>query len=184
MWHEAQGYIKNQRTKFYPCCKSCCTAARGNSSSLICAEGQHGVLCDSCRAGYFKSSVNIAGACVPCGKSDTWVTVLLVCLILALAAFCLQKYISRGGSSAKLIIGIRKARAAWEKSCRSKVKLTIGFFQMVFLFGSVYDVQYPGSYLSFLGHFRLLSFDIQFFDMQCVIEHNYRFVVDIVVTVA
>jgi hypothetical protein len=153
-------------TSFYRCAGAGKTCDVGrHSGSVTCSEGNHGVLCGVCDAGFVAT---LTGECTKCNVDGTnflqggWALLIIVAIIgisLAISQRVYRKY----GDRLEIL----------SDELTSKFKITIAFFSIVLLVGGVYEVMFPLAYLNFLSFFSVLEFDfLRMFMFHCFIEYD------------
>jgi hypothetical protein len=177
-WQLAAGYFPGQNTKFYRCmCKGCCKASVV-PNELNCADGSRGLLCDSCKKDFYK---HVDRTCKPCtvGDDSAWKVALALTVILIVARVGWQRIRWTFFQERHRLV-FTKMHGVYVNTARTKLKLLIGFFQVIVLIGEVYDVEYPQVYADFLGGLNIFTADIfRWLNLQCVLQYNYHAVLSI-----
>jgi hypothetical protein len=164
------GAVLNNRSQFYRCrgYSQTCDVDRYNGS-VTCSDGNYGVLCGACAAGY---TVTITGACDKCAADGDdfaqrgWVLLILVAVLFTfvgvLLALAWKTFVKHGDWIRTLA-----------EALTSKLKLVTAFFSIVLLIGGVYNVSFPVEYLNVLGFFSVFEFDLlRILKVPCFVDYD------------
>jgi hypothetical protein len=139
-------------TRFYRCrCPECCQVD-AVSGDTACANGTHGILCASCKPDHYLDFTS--DLCIQCTESDRNATPMLIAgsvvLFCAIASLiCQHRQLARFAR----LFNDAKRRVV------PKMKLIISFYQIICLFGDVYNIPYPPEYLALLRLLKVFNFE-------------------------
>jgi len=123
----------------------CSGGAVATVESAGCAEGSEGITCSVCKAGYTHTDQGCE-SCDSLYGEATEMDAQDVVLVVSLVAFALfMGFIMMKQAKAEDVL---------------KLKILIGFGQVIQSFASTYAVQWPANLRAFINMFTLLSFDI------------------------
>lgn len=122
-----------------------CSGGLVSSDATLCAEGSEGITCSVCKPGYTRTDQGCESCDSLYGETtamDAQDVVLVVSLVTVALFMC--------------FVMMKQAKA----EDVLKLKILIGFGQVIQSFASTYAVQWPENLRAFINMFTLLSFDI------------------------
>jgi uncharacterized protein (DUF983 family) len=122
-----------------------CSGGLVSTDSVQCAEGSEGITCSVCKAGFTRTDQGCE-SCDSLYGEATSMDAQDVVLVVSLVAFALfMGFIMMKQAKAEDVL---------------KLKILIGFGQVIQSFASTYAVQWPANLRAFINMFTLLSFDV------------------------
>jgi hypothetical protein len=166
-----EGYYIGKQSKFYRCrgLNNTCTSHSNGDGSIICSEGNTGILCGICRTGY--TPTLFPGGCEACSVTAKdwiargWLFAIVffsILIVVRVAATYLKVFVTHGAILHEL-----------KDTVSSKFKIANSFFQVVLLLGAIYDINWPPEFLEFLNFFSVFEFDfLRIFKLACFVNFD------------
>ena len=160
-------------------CPGPSTQCIGNTTSgdKLCALGHEGAFCMVCKLEIDERYVKSGDKCVLCdgGSVATMYALLGVFGLLCIAAvgFIARSKEMGGGGNSKSWFSTQGIEAFYERFT-VKYKILVTFFQILSKIGTLYPIQLPALFTSFLGNLTFLNFDISILPMNCLVDSNFH----------
>jgi len=137
-----------------------------NTGEIRCDHASSGYLCDDCLPQHYHT---LRHECEPCVASATLPSIVST-IVGVLVILVLLIMWNRGKLG---VIAHAKTRLL-HVGVVAVVKMVFGYYQVLLLLGSVYNVPYPAEYLEVLSHFTLFSLDaFLLFPAECIIDYDF-----------
>jgi hypothetical protein len=145
----------------------------------ICADGYEGPSCMVCKLRADERYVLSGQKCILCdGSSRHSLYGGLVCLVLLVVGLALYIFKSGKGKSLPGKTNSKTGKMKMEtffELALTKYKILITFAQILSKVATLYPIQLPPKFLSFWGHFSVLSFDLSFIPtINCIMDYNFH----------
>ncbi len=139
------------------------TPCRGGSleDGTYCEPGHSGARCRACTSDSQYYDIR-AASCTDCPSGPALVLPILAVLILVLGAivmpFATRRWRQKRNSS--MLRRLESAAAIVPRlGLIGKLKIAVGYFQVVLVFPEAFDVEMPPDYVRWMGAFQWISFD-------------------------
>jgi len=144
----------------------------GSDPTQQCKYGYSGPYCSVCSSGFVKS---YGGQCVSCRGGDELAVILPSFLLAFLIFMLVNRRRVRAFINKMLERAIKNVAKYQLVGWATKLKILIGFYQIIMQMGSVLGLFFPNIFLDFLNVFNFFLFDISalFFQFGCVYGVNY-----------
>ena len=158
-----EGYWRDSQhtSTLYPCKKNACVGRqptnrrRGlqvETSDIYCADNQTGPLCEVCinnTTDYFSSS---NGRCITCPTTSTLILRMFIALLIVsvVIAACWWILITQLSTFSIVLTSL---------SLQAKVKILVGFYQVMSSFRVVYGISIHGKLKAWFSFFNVISLD-------------------------
>jgi hypothetical protein len=159
-------------------CPEPSTQCVGNATfgDALCANGHEGPFCMVCKLQVEKRYVWSGQKCTLCdGSSRHSLYGGLACLGLVVVG--LPMYLLQSGKGKSLPGKTTSKTAKMEaffEIAQTKYKILITFTQILSKVATLYPVQLPSKFLSFWGHFSVLSVDLSVVPVNCIMDSNFH----------
>jgi predicted outer membrane repeat protein len=156
-------------------CKTSKACLGGTNTSIQCADGYQGPLCDVCSDGFFRSGRE---ECVSCGAGTSYIEVIFAILLLVLIICIFMFWKKKEWLQERFESLAEKVDEALEKyelkAYLTKMKILIGFLQILVNIPEVLAVVFPKSFSLLLNSLNLINLNFfKVFATQCYYNENF-----------
>jgi hypothetical protein len=144
----------------------------------LCAEGYSGPFCMVCELGDEARYVWSVGECVLCdGGSETtmYAAVFVVGLLFVVAVVTINRGKKNDGAdvSTNTRFNTERMEEFYDKFM-VKYKIIVTFSQILSKIGTLYPIQLPALFTSFIGNLTFMNFDVSVLPVNCLVDSNFH----------